>query len=66
MTEWVTPQDWFWEGNVQSAVIQHLVTQGYKIMSVADTASHQAGKDSRMTPTPLRTLLNLYLLLLIR
>ncbi len=36
---------WFWEGNVQSAVIQHLVLQGYRISSVADTASHQTGKD---------------------
>jgi hypothetical protein len=38
-------QSWFWEGNVQSAVIHHLVMHGYKIMYVADTASHQAGKD---------------------
>lgn len=36
---------WFWEGNVQSAVIQHLALQGYTIVSAADTASHQTGKD---------------------
>ena len=37
--------NWFWEGNVQSVVVQYLATQGYKIRSVADTASRQPGKD---------------------
>lgn len=37
--------DWFWEGNVQSVVINFLVTQGYKILSAADTATHQTGID---------------------
>jgi gluconate kinase len=37
--------NWFWEGNVQSVVVQYLATQGYKIRSVADTARRQPGKD---------------------
>ena len=37
--------NWFWEGNVQSQVVHFLAGQGYGIMSVADTASHQRGKD---------------------
>jgi len=36
---------WFWEGNVQSKVINFLVSQKYQIRSVADTASHQIGID---------------------
>ncbi len=36
---------WFWEGNVQSKVINFLVSQKYQIRSVADTASHQTGID---------------------
>jgi hypothetical protein len=36
---------WFWEGNVQSKVINSLAMQGYHIRSVADTASHQQGID---------------------
>ena len=37
--------NWFWEGNVQSQVVRFLAGQGYNIMSVADTPSHQRGKD---------------------
>jgi hypothetical protein len=37
--------NWFWEGNIQSRVINFLVTQKYQIRSVADTASHQTGID---------------------
>lgn len=43
-----TPQEgyaWFWEGNVQATVVRYLVSQNYAIRSVADTASHQTGKD---------------------
>ena len=36
---------WFWEGNVQSKVINFLVSQKYHIRSVDDTASHQTGID---------------------
>lgn len=38
-------QPWFWEGNVQARVVEFLEEQGYMIQFVADTASHQAGKD---------------------
>lgn len=37
--------DWFWEGNVQSKVVNYLASQNYRIRSVADTASHQQGID---------------------
>lgn len=38
-------RSWFWEGNIQAEVVRYLVELGYSIMSVADTASHQRGKD---------------------
>jgi hypothetical protein len=38
-------EDWFWEGNIQSKVVNFLKTQGFQIQSVADTASHQQGID---------------------
>lgn len=37
--------NWFWEGNVQSKVINFLVSQKYQIRSVANTAFHQTGID---------------------
>ena len=36
---------WFWEGNVQAQVVQHLTAQNYQIRSVADTARRQQGVD---------------------
>ena len=36
---------WFWEGNIQAQVVQHLVNNGYQIRSVADTATRQQGID---------------------
>lgn len=36
---------WFWEGNVQATVVGFLITQNYRIVSTADTASHQTGID---------------------
>ena len=36
---------WFWEGNVQSDMVRYLVLHGYRIRSVADTASRQQGID---------------------
>ena len=36
---------WYWEGNVQAAVVRHLNSVGYRIVSSADTAAHQPGKD---------------------
>jgi hypothetical protein len=36
---------WYWEGNVQSKLVSHLVKNGYHIMSVANTDSRTKGKD---------------------
>jgi hypothetical protein len=36
---------WFWEGNVQSKVVNFLIAKNCHILSVADTASHQRGID---------------------
>lgn len=36
---------WYWEGHVQSAVVTYLAGRGARIISVADTASRQRGKD---------------------
>lgn len=36
---------WYWEGNIQSKVVNHLVINGFTIRSVADTASRTSGKD---------------------
>jgi len=36
---------WYWEGNIQAVVVGYLAGQGYRVMSVADTASRQRGKD---------------------
>lgn len=36
---------WFWEGRVQSAVVDFLRQTGYQIKTVAHTASKQQGKD---------------------
>lgn len=44
----VTPaRPWFWEGNVQSAVVRHLVHAGWDMVRVADTASRERGIDVR-------------------
>ncbi|MDP9399228.1 MAG: hypothetical protein M3P96_16025 [Actinomycetota bacterium] len=37
--------DWFWEGNVQSALLTHLVGQGWRVLRVADTAMRERGTD---------------------
>jgi len=41
------PEDapWFWEGNVQAAVVRFLETQGYTILRQADTGRREPGKD---------------------
>ncbi len=36
---------WCWEGHVQSAVVTYLAGRGDRILSVADTARRQQGKD---------------------
>ena len=36
---------WFWEGNVQSALVRHLASDGWRIRRVADTHSREHGID---------------------
>jgi hypothetical protein len=36
---------WYWEGNVQSRVIDFLKSQGYFITRSANTSTHETGKD---------------------
>lgn len=38
-------EPWFWEGNVQAAVLEYLTKQGYSIVRYADTAKREQGKD---------------------
>lgn len=40
-----TTKPWFWEGNVQTAVANYLVSQSYTIQSLANTATKAPGKD---------------------
>jgi hypothetical protein len=41
----IASREWFWEGNVQSSVVSHLVERGWRIMSAANTASKERGTD---------------------
>lgn len=36
---------WFWEGNVQAAIVTHLAAAGYRVKQVVDTASKAQGVD---------------------
>jgi hypothetical protein len=36
---------WSWEGNVQIAVVNHLLSMGYKIIRTANTKSRKRGRD---------------------
>jgi hypothetical protein len=36
---------WYWEGNVQGRIVQHLKARGYKILREADTDSKESGRD---------------------
>jgi len=36
---------WFWEGNVQRCIVEHLVGKGYQITRVAETKKRESGKD---------------------
>jgi hypothetical protein len=38
-------EEWFWEGNVQAAVVGHLVAEGWRIRRVANTATSEHGVD---------------------
>lgn len=37
--------EWWWEGNVQAAVVRHLAAEGWDIHRVADTSSRERGVD---------------------
>lgn len=37
--------EWFWEGNVQAAVVSHLAATGWRIRRVANTATSEHGVD---------------------
>ncbi|MDQ2984378.1 MAG: hypothetical protein M3R70_10735 [Actinomycetota bacterium] len=37
--------DWFWEGNVQVALVAHLEREGWKIVRTADAGSRERGID---------------------
>jgi hypothetical protein len=36
---------WYWEGNIHSVLASHLARNGYRIMSIANTALRESGKD---------------------
>jgi len=38
-------EDWAWEGNVQSHLVTHLATTGWKMSAVVDTARRETGPD---------------------
>ncbi len=38
-------RDWWWEGNVQAAIVGHLASTGWRVTRVADTASQERGID---------------------
>lgn len=38
-------RDWYWEGNVQAALVAHLSQGGWRILRVADTARGEQGHD---------------------
>jgi hypothetical protein len=40
-----TIDPWFWEGNVQAAIVSRLAAVGWQILAVADTASRAQGTD---------------------
>ena len=50
-------QQWYWEGNVQSAAVTFLVSNGFMIRRVADTLSREQGKDVvAVSPSGLRAM----------
>jgi len=38
-------ENWYWEGNVQDAILKYLVNKEYKILSVSDTSARAQGID---------------------
>ncbi len=51
-----TERPWYWEGNVQSRIVDFLIAHGCAVQSAADTASRQQGKDIIATRQDNRTL----------
>ena len=47
---WSADEAWHTEAEVQAAVVSHLVSAGWRILSVADTASRQHGVDVIAAP----------------
>ena len=43
-TNWAN-RPWYWEGNIQAVLASYLAKEGYKIMTIANTASRVSGKD---------------------
>ena len=41
----VDGHEWFWEGNIQAALVRHLAADGWRIRRVADTHSREHGID---------------------
>jgi hypothetical protein len=39
------PTDWFWEGNVQGRVAEHLAVTGWEVLKMADTLRQERGPD---------------------
>ncbi len=48
--------EWWWEGNVQAAVVRHLAAEGWDIHRVADTSSRERGVDIDAVRGPERLL----------
>ncbi len=48
--------EWWWEGNVQAAVVRHLAAEGWDVHRVADTSSRERGVDIDAVPGPERLL----------
>ena len=44
-SEVATRRPWYWEGNVQARIVAFLKAEGYSVLSAADTASRETGKD---------------------
>jgi hypothetical protein len=40
-----TDEPWFWEGNIQAAVVRYLAGSSHRIVRIVDTASRETGKD---------------------
>lgn len=50
-------EEWVWEGNVQAAVVAHVVAEGWRVIRVADTAGGEHGVDIEATRNGQRLLI---------